>query len=213
MTQFVRESLYEDFDDKNIETDEWNQPEEVENIEDVNDVPEVDSSDMDVDEIEVVDNDVDLEVVLDRELTFPEISRGALKFRVKGKPEIIVGIPMAGLNPGNYVFKVDGMMRKFNINNIDVEVFEAAGSKEKRLNENGYSYNNYLNDIATYLLSKPENVQAILDIHDLDDSESAKNEIADELENNEDIFGVKGMFQVGVQPEDAASKIVNNFQN
>ncbi|MFA5154478.1 MAG: hypothetical protein WC554_18185, partial [Clostridia bacterium] len=236
MKKFVRENLYE-----NIETEidpklgpyGFDMPDTIENIENneedeniENELDTVDSSDMEKDEIELDDNFIerdDLKTALDLELKIKEFNRGPIEFRViprgegkRGKlGEIITGIVMAKLNNDNYIFKTDNGMRKFNIK--DIALLENENTSGKQLNERmkdgfEYEYVDYLFDVAGFLMLNPENVQAILNIHNVVDEEQAKIDITNELEDNESIYGVKSMFEHGIEPEDAAEKIINQYQ-
>jgi hypothetical protein len=239
MKKFVRENLYESFKD---DDDEVDVPEEIVDDEDVevkddwetqeedDEIPpelDVDASDMEKEVIEVSDDFSSSEIkdMLDIELELKDFNREEHEFRIipkekekRGKTrEIHRGTVMAKLKNDNYVFKLDdGSMRKFNVNDI-VMLEEGAKSVGDELNEvmrDGYEYEyvDYLFDIASFLMLNPENVQAILNIHNVVDEEEAKIEITNELEDNDDIYGTKGMYAAGVEAEAAALKIVNQYQ-
>lgn len=237
MKRFVRENLYEsikneidpklgpygydipdelgphDFEDEEISSEEIS--------------TELDTSDMEkTEEIEVDDDySFQLEDALNAELQLKDFNREPFNFRIiprekdkRGKiGKIIHGTVMAKLKNDNYVFKLDdNSMRKFNINDIVMleENVKITGNKLNERIKDGYEYEyvDYLFDIATFLMLHPENVQAILNINDVYDEEEAKIEITNELEDNDDIYGTKGMYATGIEAEDAALKIVNQYQ-
>jgi hypothetical protein len=235
MKKFVRESLYEspfnnDIDDEvdlppEIENDEdvvveddWETPEEEDEIAD--EVNAIDASDMEVDEIEIDDDSsyqssINLENILDLELKSIEVDREPIQFKNKNTKEIINGIIMAKLNNGNYIFKTENGMRKFNVKDIILlENQQYKGNKLNEIMKDGYQYEyvDYLFDIATFLMLHPENVQAVLNIHNVNDEEEAKIEITNELEDNDQIYGTKAMYDAGIEAEEAALKIVNQYQ-
>lgn len=235
MKKFVRESLYEAFEpedednnippeienDEDVEVkDDWEKPEEEDEI--PPELETVDSSDMESEEIEVEEYSSELEDLFNTELEMKEFNRENHTFRViprgegkRGKTgELVNGVVMVQLKNGNYVFKTDSGMRKFNIK--DIVLLENKKNKGSELNEvlrDGYEYNyvDYLFDIATFLMLNPENVQAIMDIHNVDEEE-AKIEITNELEDNDGIYGTKAMFDAGIEPDEAANTIVNQYQ-
>ena len=237
MKKFVRENLYENFKEDNddevvlpeeIENDDdvdvkddWETPEENETIED--EVDSIDASDMESEEIELDETPaVDIKTALDLELEMKEFNRETNEFRViprekdkRGRMgEIVTGVVMAKLSNDNYIFKTDKGMRKFNIKDMVLLENETLDKELNEMQRGGmeYEYVDYLFDIAGFLMLNPENVQAILNIHNVNDEEEAKIDITNELEDNEEIYGVKAMYDAGVEPEIAAEKIVNNFQ-
>ncbi len=78
--------------------------------------PEITDYDLVDDEELIVQND--FETKINNELEAPEFAREVITFRTKGGDEIIDAVPMAKLNNGSYLMKVDGKYRKFNINDI-----------------------------------------------------------------------------------------------
>lgn len=228
MKKFVRESLYESpFSEDNEEVDlppeiendedvvvedDWEKPEEDEIADEVN---AIDASDMETEEIIVDDNySFELQNALEAELQLKEFNRTPFEFHVKGKQEVITGIVMAKLKD-SYIFKTDMGMRKFNFK--DIVLIENEQQKGKKLNEilkdgSEYEYVDYLFDIATFLMLHPENVQAVLNIHNVNDEEDAKIDITNELEDHDEIYGTKSMYDAGIEAEDAALKIVNQYQ-
>jgi hypothetical protein len=121
------------WDEDEIEDEEEEEPkEEDENTEDIN----VDVSDMsDAEEI-TVDEDVfddKLMQLLNNEVQLPEISRGVLKFRLKGDLEkVLFGVPMIKMPSQNaFVFKLDNkVMKKIFLKDIIIE--ESQKSKNNR---------------------------------------------------------------------------------
>ena len=207
MKRFVRENLYEDVDDTE---DTWEKSEEEDEV-DAEDL-EVDTSDMEADEIEVDDiSPSEIKDMLNIELSLKDFNRAIHKYRNRKTWETFSGAVMAKLKDDNYVFKLDdGSMRKFNVN--DLSVLDLEEDEELNESRGDYSYNDYLFDIAGFLMLSPENVQAILDIHHVVDEEGTKIDITNELEDNDEIYGTKGMYAAGLEPELAAEKIVNQYQ-
>jgi hypothetical protein len=230
MKKFVRENLYENFvsdeeeldneldneldDDDDVEIiDAWEKPdEEIEVADNVNN--NIDA-DIEEDEFEILGYSDELEDLIDNELNSKEFNRIPINFKMKKNlSQIVSGIPMAKLSNGNYVFKTSTGLKKINLNDIimiDENKKQKKGIKLNETMEGDYPYVDYLFDISNYLMLNPENVQAVLNIHNADEEE-AKIEITNELEDNDDIYGTKGMYMAGIDAEDAALKIINQYQ-
>lgn len=230
MKKLVKESLYESLneddeilddeipeeieDDSDVVVeDEWEKPEEEEELPD-----EIKSITIEPEEdIEVEDFSDELKDLFDSELEMKEFNRTNFEFKViprngnrGSSPERVEGVPMAKLSNNNYIFKTPDGMRKFNLR--DIVLIESKNSKGKILNEDQtYTYENYLTDVASHLLTSPEAVQAILDIHTVDHDE-AQTEIIDELRSNDQLYNTKEMFETGVDPDVAANKIIHQYE-
>ena len=210
MKRFVKESLYEEVDISEEIQDNWENPEEDDENELENEL-EIDVADMEADEIEVNDiSSSEIEDMLNIELELKDFNRAEHQYRHKKTWTTFNATVMAKLKDGNYIFKLaDGSMRKFNINDLSVSDIEL---NEWTRGGMSYEYVDYLFDIAGFLLLHPENVQAIMDIHNVTDEEEVKIDITNELEDHEEIYGVKRMYDAGIEPDIAAEKIVNQYQ-
>lgn len=142
MKKMTKETLFEFKKNKLDSLDNWEHSEIEEtpnNIDNIDDIDiNVDTSDMeDVEEIEFQENPFEDELIsaLLAEIKIPEYNRAALQFSLKNnEDEIILGVPMARLSSGAFVFKLaDGSLKKFFIKDLLIE--QKKNKKRKKLNE------------------------------------------------------------------------------
>jgi len=107
-------------EDEDVEVDDkWEKSEDDD--EEVNDLDDIDTSDMEnVEDIEVTDDiSDDFSIALDNALVFPEPDRESFEFRVKGKQDIVTGVPLIKMKNGEkYLFKTDNGIKAYNINDL-----------------------------------------------------------------------------------------------
>lgn len=96
-------------------TDKWNFDEDEENV----DIDDIDNDDINLDDIEDIEfPDDEMVKAIRNELKVPEYNRRSVVFIDKRTDEKVKGVPMAQIGENAFLFKVDGKIRKFKLENI-----------------------------------------------------------------------------------------------
>lgn len=144
------------------------------------------------------------------EITIPEYSRKSLSIMLKNEPSLIDGVPMAELESGDFLFKIDGQIKKIKLNQIleldftsdyEEDVNEGFGNGDE---DEEYNFDDYMRDVTNYIKNEVPNWDILLGEESLD--------LIDWLEENQDLWDLQDLFTTGVIAEDAAVKIIEDFQ-
>ena len=116
------------YDDNGSEVPSIEDIEELENIED-EEFPE----DEEGDEYIEVENSIDqMRIAFKAEIAAPEYSRVSVLLKLKNG-EILEGVPMAELSSGDFLFKIEGQIKKIKL--AEILNFEVSGETEEDLEE------------------------------------------------------------------------------
>jgi len=123
----------DDEDDADIEDEEFDDEDDdeiaVSSVEDddEDDDDESSPSEMDIinpidigddDDTNMLDSNEEYIRFIERDLLKPKIDRYKYEFKIKGNPELYVGIPMAKTKAGKYIFSTNGAYKSFNIDDV-----------------------------------------------------------------------------------------------
>jgi hypothetical protein len=150
------------------------------------------------------EEDIDYEIPEDEiiqtirsELNIPEYSRKSLSVMLKDGL-VIDGIPMGELNSGDFLFKIDGQIKKIRLNQI--LGLDFTPELEEEINENfdsEYTFSDYIQEIADYIKT-----EVYLGEDDQD--------LIDYIKENQDLWDLQNLFDTGVSSEKVAIQILKS---
>jgi hypothetical protein len=154
-----------------------------------------------------VENTMDqMRKIFKNEIESPEYSRSSFILIFKdGK--ILKGTPMAELSYDAFLFKVEGQLKKIKI--PDLLKFSYVQESKEEVNESfdgEYPFSDYMLEIANYIKTELPNWDLLVG------EEDTERDVIDWLEENQDLWDLQDLYAAGYPAEDAAQKIMVEFQ-
>jgi hypothetical protein len=184
-----------------IDPEEKVSPEELEGMPD-----EEFSEDENGEEYIEIENSIDqMKKIFRAEIAAPEFSRLSYLLKLKDGGEI-ESTPMAELSSGDFLFKIEGQLKKIRLSDIQKFQLVEEELQESLLEDYGeYSFSDYLWDISNFIEANIPDWKNILDGED-------EQNLVDWLEENQDLWDLRGLFATGISSDDIAIKILGEFQ-
>lgn len=138
------------------------------------------------------------------EISISEYSRKSLSIMFKDGL-VIDGVPMAELDSGDFLFKIDGQIEKIRLNQIIGLDF--TPDSEEIVNEGygEYGFTDYLYDISNFIEASVPDWNIVLVRED-------DQNLVNWLEENQDLWDLQSLFAAGVSSEDVALQILEESQ-
>ena len=177
-----------------------------------NDTDCIDTSgmpDLEEDEVTMEDRKDKIRQILKNELNSPEFLRDTFIFKIKNIPGEIQGIPLGEFPSSDaFIFKINGQIKKIKLEDITSDLrSNIEESIHEEINLSDANLKTYINEISNHIKI------VVSDWEWLIGEEDYRKDLADWLEENQDLWDFKSSMVAEVSTEDMAHQIIEELQS